>query len=85
MNNYSEEQKQDIKARYDKCIAFLAENKMTPAAMIQKIKLDLEGKDIFADQITCYLNNTKIFDDGEDEIVSPLSDEMTKNDTNTQA
>lgn len=56
MQNYTEEQVEDIKARELKALEAIKELQLTPAAQMSKINI---GNDIFADQVVCYLQDTK--------------------------
>lgn len=56
---YSDLEKSDVIARQTKALAFLKELELTPAANMQKVNLGVEGKDIFADLVQPYLQDTK--------------------------
>ncbi len=59
MNKYTPEEISEITAREKKCLEFLKENSMSPAAVIQKVRLDIKGVDVYADQVTPYLADFK--------------------------
>jgi hypothetical protein len=61
MQNYTEEQKKDIQERVTKAEEMLKELQLFPSAVIQKVKVGDESKDIFADNIICYLQDSKYF------------------------
>lgn len=74
-HNYTEEQVKDITTREKDAIEYLKKNNLSPAAVISKTKLQTEnGSEVFADQLTPYLQDTKyiIKTDGtyEERIVS---------------
>lgn len=78
-NTYTDEQVKDIQERTEKGIAYLKELDLAPAAVLNKVNIGTEGKDIFADLVQPYLADTKYSKKNEvveSEIVSPLSDEM---------
>ena len=56
MKTYTEEETKDITEREKKCLDFLKENQMTPAAQVSKLQM---GNDIFADKVQPYLQDTK--------------------------
>jgi hypothetical protein len=53
---YSEEEIKDITEREKKCLDFLKENQMTPAAQVSKVNM---GEDMFVDKVTPYLQDIK--------------------------
>lgn len=55
-NKYSEEEIKDITEREKKCLDFLKENNMTPAAQVSKINV---GNDMFTDKVIPYLQDIK--------------------------
>lgn len=60
MDKYTKEQVEEIKKRELAAIAYLKENNLTPAAGIQKVKIDDgSGREIFSDQLIPYLQDTK--------------------------
>jgi hypothetical protein len=55
-NKYNEEEIKDITEREKKCLDFLKENEMTPAAQVLKVNV---GNDMFADKVVPYLQDIK--------------------------
>lgn len=75
MANFTPEQIKDIQEREKKCLDFIREQEMTPAAMIQKIKV---GNDVFADKVIPFLNDTK-YADKNGAVESPIQkDDISK-------
>lgn len=64
--NYTEEEKKDIEERVAKANEFLKELNLTPAAQVFKVRvskeLGMDDKDMFADQVIPYLQDTKYHD-----------------------
>lgn len=58
MQDYTEEQKKDIEERVLKANEALKELNLFPSAIVQKVKIS-EKEDIFADQIICFLADSK--------------------------
>lgn len=59
-NNYTKEQVKDITTREKKALEILQEMNVTPAAVIQKVKMNTsDGAEIFVDKIIPYLADTK--------------------------
>lgn len=56
--NYSEEQKKDIEERVAKANETLKELNLFPSAVVQKVKIS-DKEDVFADQIICFLADSK--------------------------
>ena len=63
---YTKEQIKDIQEREKKCLEFLKENNMTPAAQVSKINI---GNDNFVDKVQPYLQDMKYTKKAEDLIV----------------
>lgn len=60
MEKYTNEQIEDITTREKKALEMLREMQVTPAAFIQKVGMRTqEGTEVFADQLTPYLRDTK--------------------------
>lgn len=78
-NNYTEEQIKDIQERVSKVESFLKENEIVLAAQVKKVNIGLDiKKDIFADEVVVFLRDTKYLP--KEGVVSPLSEEMSKDD-----
>lgn len=59
-NNYTKEQVKDITTREKKALEILQEMNVTPAAVIQKVRMNTsDGAEIFVDKIIPYLADTK--------------------------
>ena len=59
-NNYTKEQVKDITTREKKALEILQEMNVTPAAVIQKVRMNTsDGTEIFVDKIIPYLADTK--------------------------
>lgn len=58
MQNYTQEQIDDIKAREVKCLVFLKENGFTPSAQVTQVKVgqDQYGE-IFSTRVTPYIQD----------------------------
>lgn len=56
MNNYTQEQVEDIKEREAKALDTLKELNLTPACQVFKVNV---GNDTFADKVVPYLQDTK--------------------------
>lgn len=60
MKNYTKEQTEDIKAREKKALEYLKKNNLTPAAIMQKIRIGNEnGEEVWADKVIPYLQDFK--------------------------
>ena len=60
MESYTKEQIEDITTREKNALEYLKINNLSPAAVISKSKLRTEtGTEVFADQLTPYLQDTK--------------------------
>lgn len=66
MQEYSEDEVKDITERDKKCLDFLKENQMTPAASMQKVNI---GNDVFADKLIPFLSDFKY---NKNPMVSPI-------------
>lgn len=70
MQKYTKEQISDITERESKGIEALKALNLTPAAFMQKVLIgNAAGKDIFADQVTPYLQDTKFTTPDEVDLV----------------
>lgn len=61
--NYTKDQIQDIQEREKKALAELKKLQLTPAAIVQKMKLD---NDVFVDKVIPYLRDLKYVDSKTD-------------------
>jgi len=69
MPDLSKEQVADIQEREKKGLEYLKELKLTPAAIIQKIRV---GDDMFVDKVTPFLQDTKYVK--PEPVKSPIQD-----------
>ena len=56
MEKYTKDEIKDIEDREKKCLTFLKEMDMTPAAQVYKQNI---GNDMFVDKVTCYLRDIR--------------------------
>lgn len=56
MEKYNSDEIKNITDREKKCLDFLKENDMTPAASVSKINI---GRDMFVDKVQPYLQDTR--------------------------
>lgn len=68
MHKYTEEKKKDVQERVDKAIVMLKELQLQPAAACSKVNIGQDGKDIFADLVQPYLQDTKFKDQINSEV-----------------
>lgn len=69
-DQYTKEQVIEVQEREKKALEYLKENHLSPAAVIQKVRV---GDDMFVDKVTPYLRDLKYAS-----VESPIQNELGK-------